>query len=141
MSSLVIYHTELKTPITIIQGNILTLLEGAVDDKSIRNKFLEKAADNVERLENLTTDLDRITKLEGGIDYLNISKFNLVELVHQIAENLQDKASDNKVKLKVKIPKTKEINVRADKSKIDQVLTNLIVNSINYGKEKGQHDH
>jgi len=128
---------ELKTPITIIQGNILTLLEGAVDDKSIRNKFLEKAADNVERLENLTTDLDRITKLEGGIDYLNISKFNLVELVHQIAENLQDKASDNKVKLKVKIPKTKEINVRADKSKIDQVLTNLIVNSINYGKEKG----
>lgn len=128
---------ELKTPITIIQGNILTLLEGAVDDKSIRNKFLTKAADNVERLENLTTDLDRITKLESGSDYLNVSKFNLVELIYQVAENLEDKAKKNEVTLVVKVPDTKEINVSGDKSKIDQILTNLIVNSINYGKKEG----
>ena len=68
---------ELKTPITIIQGNILTLLEGAVDDKSIRNKFLQKAANNVERLENLTRDLDRITKLEVGKDYLRCYKVEI----------------------------------------------------------------
>jgi two-component system phosphate regulon sensor histidine kinase PhoR len=128
---------ELKTPITIIQGNILTLLEGAVDDKSIRNKFLQKAANNVERLEDLTRDLDRITNLEGGKDYLNITKFNLVDLVYHVADNLQDKAKDKKVNLKIRNPKTKEINVSADKSKIDQVLTNLIVNSINYGKQGG----
>lgn len=128
---------ELKTPITIIQGNILTLLEGAVDDKKIRNKFLEKAADNVERLENLTTDLDRITKLESGKDYLDIEKFNLVELIHHVAENLKDKATETKIDLLVKVPKTKIINVSADKSKIDQVLTNLIVNSIKYGKKGG----
>lgn len=128
---------ELKTPITIIQGNILTLLEGAVDDKSIRNKFLQKAANNVERLENLTRDLDRITKLEVGKDYLNITKFNLVELAYHVADNLQEKAKDKKVKLQINNPKTRVVNVTADKAKIDQILTNLLVNSINYGKEGG----
>ncbi len=129
---------ELKTPITIIQGNILTLLEGAVDDKKIRNKFLEKAADNVERLENLTRDLDRITKLEGGgKELLDISRFDIVKLIYQVAENLQDKAIAKKISLEVKIAQTKEVWVNADKSKIDQVLTNLIVNSINYGNEGG----
>ncbi len=130
---------ELKTPITIIQGNILTLLEGAVDDKNIRNKFLEKAADNVERLENLTRDLDKITNLEGeGMDLLDLSRFDLVELVYQVTENLSDKAETKGISLVVKIPKTKELFVNADKSKIDQVLTNLIVNSINYGVKNGQ---
>jgi two-component system phosphate regulon sensor histidine kinase PhoR len=129
---------ELKTPITIIQGNILTLLEGAVEDVSIRNKFLEKAAENAERLEILTRDLDSITKLESGKGFLNVQSFNLSELIRDVVDNLKDKAKENHIKLEVIQPK-KDITVSADRSKIDQVLTNLIVNSINYGnRENGK---
>ncbi len=129
---------ELKTPITIIQGNILTLLEGAVDDKSIRNKFLEKAADNTERLEQLTRDMDRITSLEGGKDLLDVTRFDINKLIHHVTNNLQDKALKKNITLKVEVAKEKEYFVEADKSKIDQVLTNLIVNSINYGTDGGE---
>lgn len=129
---------ELKTPITIIQGNILTLLEGAVDDKSMRDRFLVKAAENVERLELLIQDLDSVTKLESGKDYLTQEKFNLLDLVNDVAENLEDKAAQNKIKIEIKSPPRRDIPVFADKGKIDQVLINLIVNSINYGAEGGK---
>lgn len=128
---------ELKTPITIIQGNILTLLEGAVDDKVMRDRFLVKAAENVERLELLIQDLDSITKLESGKEMLEPERFNIVQLVNELLENLQDKANNNKVTLSL-APKTrKEVWVVADYHKIDQVLTNLLVNSIKYGKKGG----
>lgn len=129
---------ELKTPITIIQGNILTLLEGAVDDKKIRNKFLEKAADNVERLENLTKDLDHITKLEAGKAFLDITRFDLAALTQHIIDNLLDKAIEKNVTLILDYPKGRELFVDADKARIDQVLTNLIINSINYGVKEGE---
>lgn len=129
---------ELKTPITIIQGNILTLLEGAVEDKSIRDRFLIKAAENVERLESLIQDLDSITRLESGKDYIKPERFDIVTLVQEVTENLQDKASEINITLRVKTDGRKEIWVLADRPKIDQVLTNLIVNSIKYGKQDGQ---
>jgi two-component system phosphate regulon sensor histidine kinase PhoR len=129
---------ELKTPITIIQGNILTLLEGAVEDKFMRERFLVKAAENVERLESLIKDLDSVTKLESGAEMLNIESFNIVELVKDVVENLSEKATKSEIELKIG-PKTKrEIMVEGDKYKIDQVVTNLIANSINYGVKGGK---
>ncbi|MGB0403795.1 MAG: sensor histidine kinase [Salibacteraceae bacterium] len=128
---------ELKTPITIIQGNILTLLEGAVEDESIRERFLKKAAENVERLESLIRDLDSITRLESGKDYLKTENFDLIKLVSEVTENLKDRADKRGISLKVRKPSSNVQFVNADRSKIDQVLTNLIMNSIKYGKEKG----
>ncbi|UTW64648.1 sensor histidine kinase [bacterium SCSIO 12741] len=129
---------ELKTPLTIIQGNILTLLEGAVEDKAFREKFLLKAAENVERLEALTNDLDHITKLESGKDILNLERFDLVNLVYKVADNLEDKAKEHGIDIKIDTKKNTELWVYADKEKIYQVVTNLIVNSIKYGKKKGE---
>ena len=129
---------ELKTPITIIQGNILTLLEGAVEDESIRERFLKKAAENVERLEFLIRDLDSITRLESGKDYLKTEKFDLVKLVSEVTENLKDRADERGISLKVSKPSNNVLFVNADRSKIDQVLTNLIMNSIKYGRENGK---
>lgn len=128
---------ELKTPLTIIQGNILTLLEGAVEDKKIRDKFLIKASENVERLENLITDLDNITKLESGSAMIEKRKFNIVELARQVIDNLEGKATEANIELRIQRKAPKELFVKADSRKIDQVLTNLLVNSINYGKSGG----
>ncbi|MCB0480276.1 MAG: sensor histidine kinase [Flavobacteriales bacterium] len=129
---------ELKTPLTIIQGNILTLLEGAVEDKSIREKFLIKASENVERLENLINDLDNITRLESGAEQIKLERFNVVALTEDVIENLERKAEDADISLAIKKKTPKEIWVNADRRKIDQVITNLLINSINYGKKGGK---
>ncbi|MCB0483050.1 MAG: ATP-binding protein, partial [Flavobacteriales bacterium] len=116
----------------------LTLLEGAVEDKKIREKFLTKAVENVERLEVLVKELDQITKLEAGRDFLNFEKFGIIELCEQVMANLEEKALENDIKIQFKKWPKKDIQVKADRSKIHQVLTNLLINSINYGIEDGR---
>ena len=128
---------ELKTPLTIIQGNILTLLEGAVEDKAVRERFLHKAADNVERLELLIRDLDRITNLESERDEIEPVNFELGVLAKQVAENLAGKARENEINIEVISRSNNDIMVIADRHKIDQVFTNLIINSIKYNQKGG----
>src|SRR6516165_7924189 len=66
---------EFKTPIFAIQGYVDTLLGGAMDDVSVRKKFLENAAKNVDRLVNLMNDLDEISRLERGEQLLYKQNF------------------------------------------------------------------
>lgn len=129
---------ELKTPLTIIQGNILTLLEGAVEDKVVREKFLIKAAENAERLEFLIRDLDQITNLESERDQMDLDKFELTTLVKEVADNLKENADKNDIKIKIVTRPNNGIVVVADRHKTDQVFTNLIVNSIKYNKKGGR---
>jgi two-component system phosphate regulon sensor histidine kinase PhoR len=129
---------ELKTPLTIVQGNLLTLAEGAIEDKKIREKFLTRAIENVERLETLVKELDQITKLEAGRDFLSFEKFGIIELTEQVMAHLEEKAEEQKIKLIIKKRPKKDIQVKADRNKIHQVITNLLVNSINYGSEGGK---
>src|SRR5690606_15751539 len=70
---------ELKTPLFLIQGYLLTLLDGAMNDKSIRKKYLQRAEKGVERLIYIVKDLDMITKLETGDLNLEYSSFNILE--------------------------------------------------------------
>lgn len=128
---------ELKTPIFSIQGYILTLLEGALEDPENNRKFLLKAAKSVERITMLLQDLDSITKIEAGSLKLNKEKFDLLELTKEVFESLEHKAKKNNVNLALGNPNQGPVFVNADRSKIAQVLTNLLVNSINYGKEDG----
>ena len=129
---------ELKTPIFNIQGFILTLLEGGMEDPEINRKFLLKAAKNVERMSGLLEDLDVITKMEAGNLDIEMVPFDLLEIIRETMESLEAKAKRNQIKLVSKggIDATK-VMVLGDAAKIVQVLTNLIVNSINYGKEGG----
>ena len=130
---------ELKTPIFNIQGFILTLLEGGMEDPEINRKFLLKAAKNVERMSGLLEDLDVITKMEAGNLDIEMVPFDLLEIIRETMESLEAKAKRNQIKLVSKggIDATK-VMVLGDAAKIVQVLTNLIVNSINYGKEGGK---
>lgn len=129
---------ELKTPIFSIQGYILTLLEGAVDDPKFNRKFLERAQKGVERMTHIIEELDEVTKLENGRIELQYSHFDIVQLAKEIFEGLELKASKKKITLKFNKKYHSQIIVYADRGKISQVLTNLIANSINYGVEEGE---
>ncbi len=128
---------ELKTPVFSIQGYILTLLDGGLDDPNVNRNFLERAAKATDRMANILEDLDQITKLE--VDELKMEKrsFDLVDLILEIFESFELKAKEKKIKIKLDKFYT-PIYVTADRVKIGQVFTNLIGNSIAYGNESGE---
>ncbi|WP_298339945.1 ATP-binding protein [uncultured Algibacter sp.] len=128
---------ELKTPLFTVQGYILTLLDGAMDDGNIREKYLRRASKGIDRLGYIIKDLDMITKLEVGDLSLNVEVFDIVELVENVFEMLEMKASKKKISLMFDRDYANPVMVKADKERIQQVLANLIVNSIKYGSEKG----
>jgi two-component system phosphate regulon sensor histidine kinase PhoR len=128
---------ELKTPLFTVQGYILTLLDGAMKDKNVRKKYLVNANKGVERLIYIVKDLDMITKLEVGDLNLLKEEFNIIELVQNIFDLLEMKAAKKKIDLTFDKKYTDGIIVKADRERIQQVLSNLIVNSIKYGKEGG----
>ena len=128
---------ELKTPLFTVQGYLLTLLDGAMDDKNIRKKYLQRAEKGVERLIYIVKDLDMITKLETGDINLELSKFNIVEVVQNVFDLLEMKASKKNILLTFDAKYTKPVWLMGDQEKVQQVVTNLVVNSIKYGKEGG----
>jgi len=128
---------ELKTPLFTVQGYILTLLDGAMKDKAVRKKYLQRASKGVERLIYIVRDLDMITKLEAGDLHLEKEDFNIVDLVQSSFDLLEMKAAKKNITLTFDIDYEEPIWVYADRDRIQQVLTNLIVNSIKYGKEDG----
>ncbi|WP_406629092.1 ATP-binding protein [Ornithobacterium rhinotracheale] len=125
---------ELKTPLFSIQGYLLTLIEGGVDDESIRDKYLHRINKSVERLTYIVKDLDLITELESGNLKLDIYPFNIVALVQEVFELLEIKAENNDVKLIFDKTYDEPIKVNGDIEKIEQVLMNLIVNAINHSQ-------
>lgn len=128
---------ELKTPLFTVQGYILTLLDGAMEDKAIRKKYLQRANKGVERLIYIVKDLDMITKLEVGDLNLNKERFNIIELIQGVFDLFEMKAAKRNITLTFDIDYKESIFVEADRERIQQVLTNLIVNSIKYGKTDG----
>jgi len=128
---------ELKTPLFTVQGYLSTLLDGAMKDKEMRKKYLERAEKGVERLIYIVEDLDMIAKLEMGELNLEFSEFNIIELIQNIFDLLEIQADKKNIILMFDRKYNKAISVFADQEKIQQVLTNLIVNSIKYGKENG----
>jgi len=128
---------ELKTPLFTVQGYLLTLQDGAVSDKKIRKKFIERANKGVERLISIVKDLDLISKLESADLNLNLQVFNIVELVKDTFDLLEMEANKRNISLFLDRHYDHPIWVLADEERIEQVLTNLIVNSIKYGKING----
>ncbi|RWX03536.1 sensor histidine kinase [Flavobacterium cerinum] len=128
---------ELKTPLFTVQGYILTLLDGAMNDKVLRKKYLQRAEKGVERLIYIVQDLDMITKLEVGTINLNSTRFNIVEVIQNVFDLLEMKADIKGIMLMFDMKYIKPIMVYGDQEKIQQVVTNLVVNSIKYGKENG----
>ena len=128
---------ELKTPLFTVQGYVLTLLDGAMKDKSVRKKYLQRANKAVERLIYIVKDLDMITKIEMGGLTLDQESFNIIELVQNAFDLLEMKAEKKEISLVFDRDYQDSIMVNADRERIQQVLTNLVDNSIKYGKQSG----
>ncbi|MEO6883599.1 MAG: ATP-binding protein [Bacteroidia bacterium] len=127
---------ELKTPIFNIQGYVSTLLDGAMNEPETNRSFLSKTERSVERMIRIVEDLEAISQLETGDLQLDPERFDIVELVKDVLEAEEMQASTKHISLRLK--ETKPLFVNADKFRIRQVFTNLIVNSIKYGKENGE---
>lgn len=128
---------EIKTPLFTSQSYLLTLLDGALDDKSVNKKYLKTASKAIDRLNLIVKDLDLITKIESGESNLNSVKFDVIELIQNVYEMLDFSAKKKNIELIIEHENNPPELVMADKEKIEQVITNLVDNSIKYGKENG----
>lgn len=128
---------ELKTPIFNIQGYLLTLLDGAIDDHEINRRYLKRANKSVDRMINIIEDLEVISALESDRVEVFTETFDLVELVDDVFELLDDKAQKKGIRFNTHTENDRSTLVIADRSKIEQVLINLIGNAIKYGRQDG----
>ncbi len=128
---------EIKTPIFNIQGYISTLLDGGLDDETINRKYLERSEKSIDRLINIVNDLEEISRLESGVLQLQKERFDIVALTRYIVETIEFEATKKRIRITVGASQQQPIFVTADKRYIEQVLINLIINSIRYGNEGG----
>ena len=128
---------ELKTPLFTSESYILTLLDGAIDDDEVNKKYLKIAGKAIHRLNLIVKDLDLITKIESGESEIQRTDFDIINLAQNVFEMLEITASKKNIKLILDFNDKLSLRVNADNEKIQQVLTNLIENSIKYGKENG----
>lgn len=131
-----VYH-ELKTPIFNMQGYILTLLDGGLEDESINIVYLKRAEKNINRMISIVEDLESISGLESGALNLKIENFDIRKLIDDIVEATEMRASNHNIKIEKKKLKEADAMVSGDKRRIYQVLNNLVINSINYGNKGG----
>jgi two-component system, OmpR family, phosphate regulon sensor histidine kinase PhoR len=128
---------ELKTPIFNIQGYILTLLDGGIDDPRINQLYLQRTVKSIDRMISIVEDLESINKLESGELKLKMENFNLIRLVEDVFDIELLMAQERKISLGFSTPVDKPVRVFADQKRIMEVISNLIVNAIKYGKKGG----
>ncbi|QHV98288.1 sensor histidine kinase [Spirosoma endbachense] len=129
---------ELKTPIFAAQGFIHTLIDGAVDDEQVRDKFLSKAAKSLDGLDALVKDLVALSQLETGEVKMSFERIDIAHVTQEVFEQLEKIAQAKRASLKVRLDRPGPVWVKADMQRITQVMTNLIENAIKYGNENGK---
>ncbi|MHC2991692.1 alkaline phosphatase [Pontibacter sp. HJ8] len=128
---------ELKTPIFAAQGFIHTLLDGAMDDPAVRDKFLQKAANSLDGLDTLVQDLISISQFEKGVVRMEKQDFDAVQLMREVFEQLEQKATARQIRLHLEVEPTERVILHADPNRIRQVFINLVDNAIKYGRQGG----
>jgi two-component system, OmpR family, phosphate regulon sensor histidine kinase PhoR len=129
---------EFKTPIFAAQGFIHTLLDGAMDDENVRERFLIKAAKNLDSLDVLVKDLLVLSQMETGEIKMNLGQVDIRQLTLGIFSRVDQIAAEKNVSLKVKPDGVREVWVKADRDRMEQVMLNLVENAIKYGNEGGK---
>lgn len=129
---------ELKTPIFNIQGYILTLLDGGMEDEAVNRIYLKRSEKSINRLISIVEDLDSIARLESGEFILNFEDFDIVKLVEEVIDVHEMPARKHDIRIGLDGSYHKAIRVRADRRRINEVLSNLLINSIKYGREGGR---
>ncbi len=108
---------ELKTPIFNIQGYVLTLLEGGLDDPKINKLYLKRTEKSIDRMVSIVEDLESITKLESGELKLNLVKIDIVKIVEEVIEMEHWQASERKISVQIVNKPEKPIFVKADRKR------------------------
>ncbi len=129
---------ELKTPIFNIQGYVLTLLDGGLEDPAINRLYLERTEKSINRMISIVEDLESISRLESGELKLRLEAFDIVKVVEEAFDILEFKAKAIGIKLTFGGNYNKSIKVIADRKRMQEVINNLVVNSINYGRKNGK---
>lgn len=129
---------ELKTPIFNIQGYVLTLLDGGLDDAAINRKYLVRCEKSIDRMISIIEDLEAISRFEAGELQLKYEHFDILALALEVIEFMEIKAENKNIRLFLAQNYPNPIFVYADRQRMQQVLSNLIVNSIKYGTENGR---
>jgi two-component system phosphate regulon sensor histidine kinase PhoR len=128
---------ELKTPIFNIQGYLYTLMDGAINDSQVNEKYIQRAAKNLERLHHIVEDLDVISQIEGQQMDMEFQRFDVHKLAMEVLADLELKATKKNINLRIKEGCERPYHVDADRERIRQVLDNLVTNAIKYGNGKG----
>src|ERR1035437_5586786 len=128
---------ELKTPIFNIQGYVLTLLDGGLEDPKINRLYLERTEKSIDRMISIVEDLESITKLESGEVKLKMEIFDLTRLIEEVFEFEMREATERRISMTLSIKANKPVRVKADRKRIFEVFSNLIGNGIKYGKKGG----
>jgi two-component system phosphate regulon sensor histidine kinase PhoR len=128
---------ELKTPIFNIQGYLHTLIDGAIDDPEVNVRFLQKAARSADRLSDLVADLLAISQLESGELLMELERFDINALVKDVYEQFEVRAKERGITLLIKDGCNKPFFAYGDRYRIRQVIVNLVLNSIKYGRDLG----
>jgi two-component system phosphate regulon sensor histidine kinase PhoR len=128
---------ELKTPIFNIQGYLYTLMDGAINDSQVNEKYIQRAAKNLERLHHIVEDLDVISQIEGQQMDMEFQRFDVHKLAMEVLADLELKATKKNIDLRIKEGCERPYHVDADRERIRQVLDNLVNNAIKYGNGKG----
>ena len=129
---------ELKTPIFAAQGFIHTLLDGAMNNKDVREKFLRKAAKSLDGLQELVAELLTLSQLETGELKMYIEDFDIHSLTKDVFEMLEGKAKKKEIEMKFAENSDRNVMVKGDPYQIQQVIKNLVENAVNYGNDKGK---
>lgn len=129
---------ELKTPITNIQGYVHTLMEGALHDENVNEKFLKKLSKNTARMVEMVEELTMISKIEIGRLSMDMTNFDIKTLVEDVFDSLELMAKESDMKLTFKKRSSQNMMVHADRQKIRQVVTNLLTNAIKYSHRDGE---
>jgi len=128
---------ELKTPIFNIQGYILTLLDGGLEDPKINRLYLERTEKSIDRMISIVEDLESIAKLESGELKISMQPFDIVKLTEEVFEFELRDANERRISMNLAVQAIRPVIVMADKKRIFEVLSNLIGNAIKYGKKGG----
>jgi two-component system phosphate regulon sensor histidine kinase PhoR len=128
---------EFKTPLTAIQGFTETLLSGALDDLTNRQRFVEIIRDHARRLGRLTDDLLKLSRIEAGQLELETRPVRVEALVNGCVETARLKAEAKRIQIHVDLDDQAPA-VRGDGVQLGEVLQNLVDNAVQYTPSGGR---
>lgn len=127
---------ELKTPLATVKAYTETLMDGGVDPETT-DHFLEIINSEADRMNRLVKDLLQLSRLDHKQERWNIKEANITELLTSCVEKMLPIASQKKQELTALFNKDEEFRVSMDKDRMEQVILNIISNSVKYTEEGG----